>query len=266
MKMLIALAIILLDFVLCASAQNLHINANGYVIEMVYVKGGKFQMGSQSEKSDAPNYDQQAAGCESPVHSVMVHDFYIGKYEVTQKLWKSVMGSNPSVSQNLSDDAPVNFVTWFDVKDFVEALNKLTGKKFRLPSEEEWEFAARGGIKSRHCLYSGSNEVSEVAWIYDNTEKLDMGDPFPFCPIHSVGSLKPNELGIYDMSGNVLEWCEDCYYADKYYSDKKRPLHQSHSVRGGNTGMPSFHARVTSRLGLTGTSKMYNLGFRLVLD
>lgn len=160
---------------------------------MVYVAGGTFTMGATSEQgSDV--YDDA-----KPAHRVTLSSYYIGKYEVTQAEWKAVMGSNPSYFKG--DNLPVENVSWDDCQTFIRKLNALTGRKFRLPTEAEWEFAARGGTNSRGYKYSGSNTIGSVAWNYYNSGSKT----------HPVGQKSPNELGLYDMSGNVEEWCQDRY-------------------------------------------------------
>ena len=167
--------------------------ANGVSFDMVEVRGGTFRMGATSEQgSDADSY-------ERPVHSVTLSSYYIGKTEVTQALWKAVMGNNPSEFKG--DNLPVERVSWNDCQEFVRKLNALTGQNFRLPTEAEWEFACRGGNNSRGYKYSGSNYIFNVAWYTDNSR----GET------HPVATKLPNELGIYDMSGNVWEWCSDWY-------------------------------------------------------
>ncbi|HDP98542.1 MAG TPA: hypothetical protein ENN22_05075, partial [bacterium] len=155
--------------------------------DMVFVAGGTFMMGSNE-------YDN-----EKPIHKVYVDDFYIGKYEVTQKQWFEIMGSNPSRFKG--DNLPVERVSWNDVQEFIRKLNAKTGGNFRLPTEAEREYASRGGSRSAHFKYSGSNNVDNVAW-YDNNSGRKT---------HPVGTKQPNELGLYDMSGNVWEWCSDWY-------------------------------------------------------
>lgn len=173
--------------------------ANGVSFQMVEVRGGTFTMGATSEQaSDA--FDD-----EKPAHSVTLSSYYIGKTEVTQELWQAVMGSNPSKFKG--DRKPVECVSWEACQTFISKLNSLTGKNFRLPTEAEWEFAARGGIKSKGYKYSGSNTIDDVAWYWDNSGKTT----------HEVGTKSPNELGLYDMSGNVDEWCND-WSGNKYYS------------------------------------------------
>ena len=167
--------------------------ANGVSFDMMMVKAGTFTMGATSEMK-ALNSD------EKPTHQVtLTNDYYIGKTEVTQALWKAVMGNNPSYFKG--DNLPVENVSWDDCQKFISKLNSLTGQNFRLPTEAEWEFAARGGNNSNHYQYSGSNELGDVAWYDDNS-----GDK-----THVVATKQPNELELYDMSGNVREWCSDWY-------------------------------------------------------
>ncbi len=201
-----------------ASYSNGILTVNGIKYNMVRVEGGTFRMGATAEQ-DCDAYD-----IEKPVHSVTLSGYYIGKTEVTQALWKAVMGSNPSEFKG--DNLPVENVSWYDCQEFIRKLNSLTGQNFRLPTEAEWEFACRGGNNSRGYKYSGSNYIDNVAWYTDNS-----GDK-----THPVATKLPNELGIYDMSGNVWEWCSDLY--DKYSSgaqtNPKGPESGSRRVgRGG---------------------------------
>ena len=160
-------------------------------LEMIFVEGGTFTMGCT---------DDECREDEEPAHQVTLSSYYIGKYPVTQAQWKAVIGSNPS-HHNGCNDCPVEEVSWEDAQEFINKLNELTGKNYRLPTEAEWEYAARGGNKSQGYKYSGSNDINEVAWYYENSE----GTP------HPIGTKVPNELDIYDMSGNVFEWCNDWY-------------------------------------------------------
>ena len=219
-------------------------------IEMVWVSGGTFTMGATSEQgSDA--YDD-----EKPAHSVTLGGYYIGKYEVTQKLWKAVMGSNPSEFKG--DNLPVENVSWNDVQEFIRKLNQLTGKNYRLPTEAEWEYAARGGDNSRGYKYSGSNSIGNVAWYWDNSNGA----------IHPVGTKSPNELGLYNMSGNVFEWCQDWYgsYSSALQSNPKG--HDSGVdcvLRGGSFYSDAKCCRVSFRDSSIPTNDINHLGFRLAL-
>ncbi len=176
---------------------NKTFTVKGVTFTMVAVEGGTFMMGATSEQ------ESDASSIEKPVHQVTLSSYYIGQTEVTQALWEAVMGKNPSKFKG--DNKPVEEVSWDDCQDFVIKLNQLTGKRFRLPTEAEWEYACRGGKKSRGYKYSGSNTIRNVAWYDGNSSSKT----------HPVATKSPNELGIYDMSGNVLEWCQDWY---GYYS------------------------------------------------
>ena len=170
--------------------ETITFEANGVSFTMIPVEGGTFTMGATSEMIEPNSY-------EKPTHQVTLSSYYIGETEGTQALWKAVMGSNPSHFKG--DNLPVELVSWDDCQIFINHLNALTGKNFRLPTEAEWEFAARGGNQSRHTQYSGSSRINDVAWYEGNS-----GDK-----PHPVKTKQPNELGIYDMSGNVWEWCQD---------------------------------------------------------
>ena len=201
-------------------------------IEMVYIKGGTFTMGATAEQGSEADID------EKPTHSVTLSDYYIGKYEVTQAQWRAVMGSNPSYFTG--DNNPVEQVSWDDIQEFITKLNAQTGKKFRLPTEAEWEYAARGGNKSKGYKYSSSNNISEVAWYDDNSSNKT----------HPVGQKTPNELGIYDMTGNVWEWCPDCYgsYSSSSQTNPTGPSSGSFRVlRGGSWLNFARYCRVSNR-------------------
>lgn len=224
--------------------------ANGVPFEMVEVRGGTFRMGATSEQGcDA--YDW-----EKPVHSVTLSGYYIGKTEVTQALWKAVMGSNPSYFKG--DDLPVENVSWDDCQVFVRKLNSLTGQNFRLPTEAEWEFACRGGNNSLGYKYSGSDNIDNVAW-YDGNS----GDK-----THPVATKSANELGIYDMSGNVWEWCCDWYgdYTSGALTNPKGPESGSLCVlRGGGRRYSAGDCRSSNRLSDVPTGRGGDLGLRLAL-
>ncbi len=215
---------------------------------MIYVEGGTFMMGSNEGEAD-----------EKPVHSVTVNSFYISKYEVTQKEWINIMGSNPSYFKG--DNLPVERVSWNDVQEFIKKLNQKTGQKYRLPTEAEWEYAARGGNKSNGYKYSGSNNKDEVAWYYNNSNSKT----------HEVGTKAPNELGIYDMTGNVWEWCSD-WYDENYYKNSpsnnpKGPNSGDYRVlRGGSWNYYDSYGRSVNRSRSFPNNWNDNDGFRLVQD
>ena len=214
------------------------------------VAGGTFTMGATEEQgSDA--YDD-----ETPVHKVTLNDYYIGETEVTQELWRAVMGKNPSYFKG--SNLPVERVNWNDCQEFIQKLNKKTGQKFRLPTEAEWEYAARGGTKSRGLKYSSSNNVFDVAWFTDNSESRT----------HSVKTKAPNELGIYDMSGNVFEWCNDmyCSYNDPRYNSEGIVSGSNRVIRGGSWFDYARRCRVSYRLENNIVSHYYTLGLRLAMD
>ena len=224
---------------------------NGVEFNMVKIEGGTFRMGATSEQgSDA--YDD-----EYPIHSVTLSDYYIGETEVTQELWEAVMGSNPS--EFIGDNQrPVERVSWDDCQEFIKKLNQLTGKKFRLPTEAEWEYAARGGKYSRGYKYSGSNNADEVAWYDSNSGSKT----------HSVKTKKANELGLYDMSGNVKEWCKD-WYGDYQSNSQTNPTGpsegESRVLRGGGWCYFDMGVRVSRRDYLTPGYRHIIIGLRLAL-
>ena len=223
---------------------------NGVSFEMVYVEGGTFDMGATTEQGSDAESD------EKPVHSVTLDGYYIGKCEVTQELWEAVMGGNPSRFKGAQN--PVENVSWNDCQEFVSRLNSLTGRTFRLPTEAEWEYAARGGNKSRHYKYSGSNNIFDVAWHGDNSG----------IRTHAVGTKTANELGIYDMSGNVYEWCSDWYggYSAGAQTNPQGPSSGSFRVlRGGSWLYSAGYCRVTNRNNYDPDNSRHNLGLRLVL-
>ncbi|MDR1525251.1 MAG: formylglycine-generating enzyme family protein [Tannerella sp.] len=238
--------------------------------EMVFVKGGTFTMGCASGQ------DGGCSDAEMPAHQVTLSDFYIGKYEVTQKEWFDVMGNNPSYFSG--DDLPIERVSWNDIvgtggeseviggityysDGFIFKLNQKTGKTYRLPTEAEWEYAARGGADSRGYVYSGGNTVDDVAWYWDNS-----GDH-----THQPGAKQANELGLYDMSGNVWEWCSD-WYGPYSASAQTNPEGASSGacrvIRGGSWVIVAECARVSYRTGdYSYIESRHNfIGFRLAAD
>ena len=186
-------------------AEPLRTHLKKLMADMVLVEGGTYMMGN-------PNGDWDNEYCIEVPHKVTLSSFYICKYEVTEALWTAVMGSNPSDGK-LGDNYPVENVNWYDCQDFVEKLSELTGRHFRLPTEAEWEYAARGGKRSRGYRYSGSYNLDEIGWYVDNTKSYS----WEVTGIKKeVGTKKPNELGLYDMTGNVDEWCQDKHNDDYY--------------------------------------------------
>lgn len=223
---------------------------DGVSIEMVKVEAGTFMMGETKEMEN-PDEDDE------PVHQVtLTNDYYIGKYEVTQTLWQVVMGSNPSEIKG--NNLPVETVSWDDCQEFISKLNRMTGRKFRLPTEAEWEYAARGGKKSRGYLYSGSSNIDDVAWYGNNDDKT-----------HQVGMKQANELGIYDMTGNVWEWCQDLY---EEYSGLSQTNPTGAAIgdvfisRGGCSGIDAMSCRPIVRNCYTSDVRLGALGLRLALS
>ena len=224
---------------------------NGITIDMVKVEAGTFMMGATSEMQNP--YDG-----EKPVHQVtLTNDYYMGKYEVTQALWKAVTGKNPSHFKG--DDLPVEQVSWKDCQKFISKLNSMTGRKFRLPSEAEWEYAARGGKKNRGYQYSGNSNISDVAWYTDNSGRKT----------HPVGMKQSNELGLYDISGNVWEWCQDWYgsYVGSSQTNPSGAVSGSNRVlRGGSWYCNAKFCRSSYRNSGTPDFRYGSLGLRLVLS
>ena len=224
---------------------------DGISIDMVRVQAGTFTMGATPEMKSP--YDD-----EKPKHRVtLTNDYYIGKYEVTQALWKAVMGDNPSKFKG--ENLPVEQVSWNDCQIFIGKLNNITGKTFRLPTEAEWEYAARGGKKSKGYRFSGSKDPYEVAWYISNSENKS----------HPIGSRQANELNIYDMSGNVSEWCQDTY--SKYEKTSQiNPIGASNElnrvIRGGSWIDNGWHCHSSDRGAQSPDWSHSSLGFRLALS
>lgn len=263
-------------------------SVNGVDFEMVSVEGGVFQMGATAEQAPEAEAD------ESPVRRVSVPSFWMGKTEVTQALWQAVMGESVAQQRDQVDPAlplrgegkrfPMYYISWDDCQRFIQRLNQLTNSHFTLPTEAEWEYAARGGKYSQAYKFAGANEASKVAWEYDNSQ----------FQTHFVGQLLPNELGLYDMSGNVWEWCEDEYAA--YEPSRAKAFAPSASItmpelataeplvspvgsanrlsadsvpervmRGGSWFHFAYYARCSKRGHAIPSSRFYHTGLRLAL-
>ena len=244
MRNLITLTLMLFSVLYCQAQDKAKIEK---LLEFVKVKGGTFTMGDAAYEDAKP-------------HKVKLSSFYIQKTEVTQELWEAVMGSNPS-SFKACPNCPVEQVSWVDIQQFISKLNAKTGKTYSLPTEAEWEFAARGGKKSKGYKYAGSNEIEAVAWYKENSEDKT----------HTVGQKSPNELGIYDMSGNVWEWCSD-WYGESYYgssasTDPQGPASGSYRVlRGGGWGSAAARCRVAHRSSSSPGNRSNSGGFRVLLS
>ena len=210
---------------------------------MVYVEGGTFTMGATSEQGN------DAWIIEKPAHQVTLSSFSIGKYEVTQEEWEAVMGNNPSSFKGKK--LPVENVSWDDCQEFILKLNQMTGKQFRLPTEAEWEYASRGGNKSRGYKYAGGNDIGSVAW-YDGNS----GDK-----THEVGQKLPNELGLYDMSGNAWEWCQNIF--SRYDISSPQNTDSGYVGRGGSWYFDAIACRVSARYNFSRVNRDFNLSLRL---
>lgn len=223
---------------------------NGVSFRMIRVEGGTFQMGATSEQDSY-------ADDEKPVHSVTLSSYYIGQTEVTQALWQAVMGSNPS--RFSGSNLPVEKVSWEDCQTFITRLNQLTGQKFRLPTEAEWEYAARGGKNSKGYKYSGSNTLGDVAWYTDNSGSKT----------HPVATKQANELGLYDMSGNIWEWCQDWKgsYSSSSQTNPTGPSSGFDRVnRGGGWNDGARYCRASYRSNNAPSFRFFSLGLRLALS
>ena len=233
-------------------SRNRLIQVGNVQFEMVHVEGGTFRMGATEEQGE------DAEGWEKPVHRVTLSSYLIGKHEVTQALWGEVMGVNPSVDEQ-GGDYPVENVSWFDCQEFIGKLNARTGMRFRLPTEAEWEYAARGGDRSKGYKYAGRDNLDEAGWYDGNSGNHT----------HPVGLKKPNELGLYDMSGNVWEWCEDRYgkYSSEAQTNPTGPQSGGDRVlRGGCGWNDARHCRVSDRMSLAPGCGDVVGGLRLVLS
>lgn len=237
------------------------------ISNMVKVDGGTFYMGAQSDSVEYLNYDENATSWEAPVHEVTVSPFFINKYEVTQNLWEAIMGATPNNESSMQwekeygkgDKYPAYRISYKEVETFIGKLNEFTGLNFALPTEAQWEYAARGGKDTQYTLYAGGDNVIEFAWIDSNSDKCS-----------EVGMKYPNALGLYDMSGNVWEMCQDwyCQYTEEAVTDPVgEEYNQGYKVfRGGSWNTNAQQARVTARYQQGIHYRDYNTGFRLVLE
>ncbi len=248
--------------------ERLTFTVNGVSFDMIHVEGGTFTMGATSEQGS------EARDWEKPTHSVTLSSFSVGETEVTQALWEAVMGEsvfrrmanrNSWATCGVGSNYPMYYISWNDCQTFISKLNNLLssqlgGKRFRMPTEAEWEFAARGGNKSKGYKYSGSNKIDNVAWCFNNSYWL----------AHPVKQKQANELGLYDMSGNVMEWCSDWYSSSYYCSSPNRDPKGSSSgsfrvIRGGCWNFSSFNCRSSTRDYNYPDYRDVNLGLRLAL-
>ncbi len=241
----------------CPQTQTFTVN--GVSFTMIAVEGGTFTMGATPEQGG------DSSDGEYPAHQVTLRSFSIGQTEVTQALWQAVMGSNPSGFRG-DLQRPVEMVNWDDCQRFISTLNELTGQHFRLPTEAEWEYAARGGNLSQGYKYSGSNDIGDVAWYFDNS--FAMGSCSPCFGPNPVAMKVPNELGLYDMCGNVMEWCQDWYspYNSDAQTDPAGPASGTFRVfRGGSWYFDKIFCRVPERGCYTPSDTEDDIGMRLAL-
>ena len=279
-KAIITLAISAMLSLSAMAQEKQTITVNGVTFKMIKVEGGTFKMGAQSTDPNGENYDSEAWENEQPIHSVTLDDYYIGETEVTQELWEAVMGTTieqqrQKAVEYLGFDCdlygqgstyPMYYISWEECQEFIAKLNQLTGKDFRLPTEAEWEYAARGGNKSQGYKYAGSNSIDEVAWYEVNA--YYEGESSPAYGTHPVGTKSPNELGLYDMSGNVWEWCSDWdgEYSSSSQTNPTGPTSGSNRVlRGGGWYGSARGCRVSNRGSYGPGSRDNDSGFRLAL-
>ena len=237
------------------------------ISNMVKVEAGTFYMGAQKDSVEYYCYDEEATSLEGPVHEVTVSEFYINKYEVTQLLWEAIMGETPNKEKDMQwedefgkgDNYPAYRISYKEVETFIGKLNEYTGLRFSLPTESQWEYAAKGGKDTYYSLYAGGGNVLEVAWIDSNSDKCS-----------EVGKKDANGLGLYDMSGNVWEMCQDWYYdyTEEAVTDPVgEEYNQGYKVfRGGSWNTNAQQARVTARYRQGIHYRDYNTGFRLVIE
>lgn len=244
----------LISFMVEVDDGSVDIPLGDYRFRMMYVEGGSFTMGCTRPNAIKHSYEESF-----PTHKVTVDTFYMSRYEVTQKMWNTVMGTNPSRWQ-YSDSLPVEQVSYNEVQVFIARLSQMTGYRFRLPTEAEWEFAARGGVRSKGHAFPGCDgNPGPVAWYGMNSSNVT----------HPVGRLQPNELGLYDMAGNVWEWCSDWYsdYTSEAQNNPRGPKHgENRILRGGCLNSPSWGCAVFDRSWYVPDYGYGFHGFRLVLD
>lgn len=230
------------------------------VANLVRVEGGSFQMGAQRTNPQADNYDTEARDNENPVHEVTLSNYYIGKFEITQREWRTIMGDELDWPEQYGrgDDFPAYNVSRTEALRFMEKLSAMTRLPFRLPTEAQWEFAAQGGNRSLHLRYSGSNNADEVAWHKENANGS----------LHPVGGKQPNELGLHDMSGNLWEWCSDTYgqYPSTPQTDPLADFGSLFVLRGGAWTYFPTYCRVTCRDSYSGDDASVSVGFRVAME
>lgn len=229
--------------------ERIDITMKGITFSLIKVVGGSFQMGGTPEQD-------KATTDEFPIHKVTLSDYYIGETKVTNELWAAIMGTSPSIIFS-QPDQPVNNVTWYECQKFVNRMSSLTGLHISLPTEAQWEYAARGGNRSKGYIYSGSNNLKDVGWFKKNGRV-----------VKPVKQLKPNELGLYDMSGNVWEWCSDWYglYKNNEETDPKGMVTGTLKVnRGASAGEVYALARVSCRSSNSPNFKSQAVGLRIVI-
>lgn len=223
---------------------------------MIEVPAGTYLQGAQSYDSAAEGYDPEATGIESPTRRVTLDSFKIGQYEVSQDLWERVMCYNNSAAKG--ENLPVTNVTYAEITDFTARLSEYFGKTFRLPTEAEWEYVAKECGEDGYSLYSGSNDINEVAWYYSNSFKM----------LNYIGTKKPNSLGVYDMTGNVMEMCRG-FYETYTEEDQTNPISDTGSLRvtrGGGWNSQRANCRVTYRFCVGDDTSGDNIGFRLLVE
>ncbi|MBE6231639.1 MAG: hypothetical protein E7117_04635 [Bacteroidales bacterium] len=241
-----------------SSESTMSVDVNGIVIDLILVEGGTFTMGATPDLIELAKYDED----ELPAHEVTLDSYYMGKYEVTQELWIEIMGANPSMMIK-KDECPVDGMNYLQCLEFIKKLNERTGMHFSLPTEAQWEYAARGGNKSKGFLYSGSNDPTEVGWVGENMAEFGQ---------HPGGGKAPNELGIYDMTGNLNEWCLDYYgpYPAEPQTNPTGPEDNQYTlrvVRGGAFHLDSAgYSRNTKRQSYPENYSVLDIGLRLVLN